>query len=74
MRAALPCSGTVRNEGVVFKLWGHDTGGAVSIVEHPFSGPTPARMIEAISLAGFEKSRRRSTSPSARRNSPTPWP
>lgn len=22
--------------GVVFKLWGHDTGGAVSIVEHPF--------------------------------------
>jgi quercetin dioxygenase-like cupin family protein len=22
--------------GVVFKLWGHDTGGSVSIVEHPF--------------------------------------
>jgi quercetin dioxygenase-like cupin family protein len=22
--------------GVVFKLWGHDTGGALSIVEHPF--------------------------------------
>jgi len=94
--------------GVVFKLWGKDTGGAVSIVEHPFSvgalvpphlhtredeysivtegeigfrsgdrevvlaaggyitkprgemhtmwntGPTPARMIEVISPAGFE--------------------
>ena len=24
--------------GVVFKLWGHDTGGALSIVEHPFPG------------------------------------
>jgi quercetin dioxygenase-like cupin family protein len=23
--------------GVVFKLWGHDTGGALSIVEHPFA-------------------------------------
>src|SRR5262250_2967153 len=22
--------------GVVFKLWGHDTGGALAIVEHPF--------------------------------------
>jgi len=22
--------------GVVFKLWGHDTAGAVSVVEHPF--------------------------------------
>jgi mannose-6-phosphate isomerase-like protein (cupin superfamily) len=22
--------------GVEFKLWGHDTGGAVSVVEHPF--------------------------------------
>jgi len=22
--------------GVVFKLWSHDTGGALSIVEHPF--------------------------------------
>ena len=22
--------------GVVFKLWGRDTGGALSIVEHPF--------------------------------------
>src|SRR5215471_7391996 len=22
--------------GVAFKLWGHDTGGAISIVEHPF--------------------------------------
>ena len=22
--------------GVVFKIWGHDTGGALSIVEHPF--------------------------------------
>jgi quercetin dioxygenase-like cupin family protein len=94
--------------GVVFKLWGKDTGGAVSIVEHPFpvgalvpphlhtredeysivtegeigfrsgdrevvlgaggyitkprgemhtmwnAGPTPARMIEVISPAGFE--------------------
>jgi quercetin dioxygenase-like cupin family protein len=94
--------------GVVFKLWGHDTGGALSIVEHPFpvgalvpphvhtredeysivtegqigfrsgdrevvlgaggyitkprgelhamwnAGPTPARMIEVISPAGFE--------------------
>ena len=95
--------------GVVFKLWGEDTGGAVAIVEHPFpvgalvpphlhtredeysivtegeigfrsgdrevvlgaggyitkprgelhtmwnAGPTPARMIEVISPAGFEK-------------------
>jgi quercetin dioxygenase-like cupin family protein len=94
--------------GVVFKLWGKDTGGAVSIVEHPFpvgalvpphlhtredeystvtegeigfrsgdrevvlgaggyitkprgemhtmwnAAPTPARMIEVISPAGFE--------------------
>ncbi len=94
--------------GVVFKLWGKDTGGAISIVEHPFpvgalvpphlhtredeysivtegeigfrsgdrevvlgaggyitkprgemhamwnAGPTPARMIEVISPAGFE--------------------
>ena len=94
--------------GVVFKLWGKDTGGAVSIVEHPFpvgalvpphlhtredeysivtegeigfrsgdrevvlgaggyitkprgemhtmwnAGPSPARMIEVISPAGFE--------------------
>ena len=94
--------------GVVFKLWGNDTGGAVSIVEHPFpvgalvpphlhtredeysivtegeigfrsgdrevvlgaggyitkprgemhtmwnAGPTPARMIEVITPAGFE--------------------
>jgi hypothetical protein len=22
--------------GVAFKLWGHDTGGALAIVEHPF--------------------------------------
>ena len=95
--------------GVVFKLWGEDTGGSVSIVEHPFpvgslvpphlhtledeysivtegeigfrsgdrevvlgaggyitkprgelhtmwnAGSTPARMIEVISPAGFEK-------------------
>ncbi|WTW92057.1 cupin domain-containing protein [Streptomycetaceae bacterium NBC_01309] len=94
--------------GVAFKLWGRDTGGSVSIVEHPFpvgslvpphlhtredeysivtegeigfrsgdreavlgaggyitkprgelhamwnAGPTPARMIEVISPAGFE--------------------
>jgi quercetin dioxygenase-like cupin family protein len=95
--------------GVVFKLWGEDTGGAVAIVEHPFpvgalvpphlhtredeysivtegeigfrsgdrevvlgaggyitkprgelhtmwnAGSTPARMIEVISPAGFER-------------------
>src|SRR6478752_2881610 len=29
-------SGTLGTIGVVFKLWGKDTGGAVSIVEHPF--------------------------------------
>jgi quercetin dioxygenase-like cupin family protein len=30
-------SGTLLGSvGVEFKLWGHDTGGAVSIVEHPF--------------------------------------
>lgn len=23
--------------GVVFKLWGHETGGALSVVEHPFA-------------------------------------
>ncbi|WP_197022309.1 cupin domain-containing protein [Candidatus Blastococcus massiliensis] len=94
--------------GVAFKLWGHDTGGSISVVEHPFevgayvsahlhtredeysivlegeigfrsgdreavlgpggyitkprgemhamwnAGPTPARMIEIISPAGFE--------------------
>lgn len=28
--------GDLGSIGVVFKLWGHDTGGAVSIVEHPF--------------------------------------
>jgi quercetin dioxygenase-like cupin family protein len=28
--------GTLGTIGVVFKLWGHDTGGALSIVEHPF--------------------------------------
>jgi len=36
MRAGLLCSGTVRDDGVMPKLWGHDTVGAVSIVEHPF--------------------------------------
>jgi len=29
-------SGTLGSIGVDFKLWGSDTGGAVSIVEHPF--------------------------------------
>jgi quercetin dioxygenase-like cupin family protein len=29
-------AGDLGSIGVVFKLWGHDTGGAVSIVEHPF--------------------------------------
>jgi quercetin dioxygenase-like cupin family protein len=28
--------GSLGSIGVVFKLWGKDTGGAVSIVEHPF--------------------------------------
>ena len=28
--------GDLGSIGVVFKLWGHDTGGAMSIVEHPF--------------------------------------
>ena len=28
--------GELGSIGVVFKLWGHDTGGAMSIVEHPF--------------------------------------
>jgi hypothetical protein len=28
--------GNVGAHGVVFKLWGEDTGGAVAIVEHPF--------------------------------------
>jgi quercetin dioxygenase-like cupin family protein len=28
--------GNLGSIGVVFKLWGSDTGGAVSIVEHPF--------------------------------------
>jgi quercetin dioxygenase-like cupin family protein len=100
--------GDLGSIGVVFKLWGHDTGGALAIVEHPFpvgalvpphthtredeysivtageigfrsgdhevvlgpggyitkprgevhtmwnAGRTPARMIEVISLAGFE--------------------
>jgi quercetin dioxygenase-like cupin family protein len=101
--------GNIGPHGVVFKLWGEDTGGAVAIVEHPFpvgalvpphlhtredeysivtegeigfrsgdreavlgaggyitkprgelhtmwnAGSTPARMIEVISPAGFEK-------------------
>jgi quercetin dioxygenase-like cupin family protein len=29
-------AGQLRAIGVVFKLWGQDTGGALSIVEHPF--------------------------------------
>jgi len=28
--------GSLGSIGVIFKLWGQDTGGAVSIVEHPF--------------------------------------
>jgi quercetin dioxygenase-like cupin family protein len=102
-------AGDVGPHGVVFKLWGEDTGGAVAIVEHPFpvgglvaphlhtredeysivtegeigfrsgdrevvlgaggyitkprgelhtmwnAGSTPARMIEVISPAGFER-------------------
>jgi quercetin dioxygenase-like cupin family protein len=28
--------GDLGSIGVVFKLWGHDTGGALAIVEHPF--------------------------------------
>ena len=28
--------GDLGSIGVAFKLWGHDTGGALSIVEHPF--------------------------------------
>src|SRR5215207_7947364 len=30
-------AGQLAGVGVVFKLWGHDTGGALSIVEHPFA-------------------------------------
>jgi len=29
-------SGQLGSIGVDFKLWGHDTGGALSVVEHPF--------------------------------------
>ena len=29
-------SGDLGSIGVEFKLWGHDTGGALSVVEHPF--------------------------------------
>lgn len=29
-------TGDLGSIGVVFKLWGQDTGGAVSVVEHPF--------------------------------------
>ena len=29
-------AGELGSIGVVFKLWGHDTGGSLSIVEHPF--------------------------------------
>jgi quercetin dioxygenase-like cupin family protein len=29
-------SGDLGSVGVQFKLWGHDTGGSVSVVEHPF--------------------------------------
>jgi mannose-6-phosphate isomerase-like protein (cupin superfamily) len=29
-------SGFLGSIGVEFKLWGHDTGGALSVVEHPF--------------------------------------
>jgi mannose-6-phosphate isomerase-like protein (cupin superfamily) len=30
-------AGELDGVGVVFKLWGHDTGGALSVVEHPFA-------------------------------------
>jgi hypothetical protein len=30
-------AGELGGLGVVFKLWGQDTGGALSIVEHPFA-------------------------------------
>ena len=30
-------AGELAGVGVVFKLWGHDSGGALSIVEHPFA-------------------------------------
>src|SRR4029453_19354064 len=30
-------AGELGSSGVVFKLWGHDTGGALSVVEHPFA-------------------------------------
>src|SRR5215203_4603338 len=30
-------AGELGGVGVVFKLWGHDTGGALSVVEHPFA-------------------------------------
>jgi quercetin dioxygenase-like cupin family protein len=30
-------AGGLGGVGVVFKLWGHDTGGALSVVEHPFA-------------------------------------
>src|SRR5918994_6395238 len=30
-------AGELGSVGVVFKLWGHDTGGALSVVEHPFA-------------------------------------
>jgi mannose-6-phosphate isomerase-like protein (cupin superfamily) len=29
-------SGSLGTIGVQFKLWGHDTGGALAVVEHPF--------------------------------------
>ena len=29
-------TGELGSIGVDFKLWGHDTGGALSVVEHPF--------------------------------------
>src|SRR5262252_7148855 len=36
VQPAAGAHGTLGTIGVVFKLWGHDTGGALSIVEHPF--------------------------------------
>src|ERR687889_1853781 len=30
-------AGELAGVGVVFKLWGQDTGGALSVVEHPFA-------------------------------------
>lgn len=36
LRAGEGRSGELGSIGVDFKFWGHDTGGAISVVEHPF--------------------------------------